>query len=112
MQNRTEEVETTLCDSLYSLKPQVQVLHQQLQFHSNVYAVRTKEVETLCDSLCIITNFLNYFIDVAESQLIVNSPHQEILSILLQNTSRDMLICTCLLNFHDNRAAFFKLSCS
>ena len=41
-----------------------------------------------------------------------NSPHQEILSILLQNTSRDMLICTCLLNFHDNRAAFFIPSCS
>ena len=65
MQIRTEEVETTLCDSLYSLKLQVQVLHQQLQFHSNVYAFRTEEVETLCDSLCIITNFLNYFIDVA-----------------------------------------------
>ena len=37
MQIMTEEVETALCDSLYSLKFQVRVARQQFQLQSNVY---------------------------------------------------------------------------
>ena len=47
------------------------------------------------------------FVEVIKS----NSPHHEIFSILVRNTLRDMLICTCLLNFPGNRAPLFVSLC-
>lgn len=108
--NCKSTVEITLCDSLYSLKFHVRVVCEQLQ--SNVYA--NSYTESWSYIIWFVIYHYKFHIIVYRSgrnQLIVNSSHHEICSILLRNASRVILICICLSIFHDNRAPFFTPFC-
>ena len=94
------------------LKFQVQVVRQQLQLQSKFYASSYRRNWNYI--MWFVIYYYKFPIALYKSsrnQLKVTSAHHEIFLILLRNASRDLLMCICLLNFHDNRAPYFIPLC-